>query len=378
MTPNDFRALFPSAAKCIHLNHAGTAPIAAPIAEAVQVVCAELMSADSLTAYIHHNDRQEALRERLARMANVSPKTLAFVRNTSHAISIVAQAIPFQAGDSIVLPRMEYPANVYPWMGQEVRGATVRLVESRESGQVVEEDLMAACDASTRVMAVSWVQWTTGQKLDLQKLGTFCRAKGILLAVDIVQGFGALRIDLTNLPVDFAAFGCHKWLLAPGGIGGLYVREEVFPTLLPTNLGWNSVQNPMDWDNLHYDRLRDTPKRFEEGTPALLATAALLKSVELLETVGFERVEERVLALAQHTHRLLQDRGVIVVSPTVGERRSGIVAFRHPSLPHEEILEIWAKQRVVAAERGGNLRFSPHVYNTEEEIAEAVATIPTG
>jgi selenocysteine lyase/cysteine desulfurase len=214
--------------------------------------------------------------------------------------------------------------------------------------------------------------------LDLQKLGTFCRAKGILLAVDIVQGFGALRIDLTNLPVDFAAFGCHKWLLAPGGIGGLYVREEVFPTLLPTNLGWNSVQNPMDWDNLHYDRLRDTPKRFEEGTPALLATAALLKSVELLETVGFERVEERVLALAQHTHRLLQDRGVIVVSPTVGERRSGIVAFRHPSLPHEEILEIWAKQRVVAAERGGNLRFSPHVYNTEEEIAEAVATIPTG
>ncbi|GAB4455862.1 MAG: aminotransferase class V-fold PLP-dependent enzyme [Armatimonadaceae bacterium] len=372
----EFRALFPSAAKSIHLNHAGTSPIAVPVADAVQAVCAELMSEDSVQAYFSHNRRQEALREALGRMMNVPSQTLAFVRNTSHAISVAAQSIPFRDGENIVVSGTEYPANVYPWMAQETRGVQTRVVPPGENAWVSEDDLIAACDSSTRVLAVSCVQWTTGQRMDLVKLGTFCRERGILLAADIVQGLGALRIDLTSLPVDLASFGCHKWLLSPGGLGGLYVRADIFPTLLPTNIGWNSVEKAIEWERLHYDELREDSRRFEEGTPSLLATAALQKSVELLEAVGFDTVNDRVLSLSETAHRLLTERGMNVLTSPDPARRTGIVAFRHPRRTNADVLEALAAQKIIAVERGGNLRFSPHAYNTEVELETAVKALP--
>jgi cysteine desulfurase / selenocysteine lyase len=376
MTPEELRALFPHTSHCIHLNHAGTSPIARPVADAVQTVCAELMSDDPFTGYRNHEKRQRSLRAALGRMMDVAPETLAFTRNTSHSISIAAQAIPFQPGDRIVAPAIEYPANLYPWMARETSGATVHRVPAREDGLVAEDDLMAACDAATRVLAVSWVQWGTGQRLDLARLGAFCRERGILFAVDIVQGLGALCINLASLPVDIAAAGCHKWLLAPGGLGVLYVRPEVFPSLLPINIGWNSVQDSIQWERMHYDELKTTPERFEEGTPSLLATAALAASVRLLESVGFDAVNDRVLALAAHAHRLLTDRGMHVVTPTAPESRSGIVAFRHPRLANETVLDELTRRQIVAAVRCGSLRFAPHVYTTEPDIETAVAAIP--
>lgn len=376
MTCEEFRLLFPHTAHCIHLNHAGTSPIARPVADAVQGVCADLMSADPLQAYMGHLKRQHHLRDALGRMMQVAPETLAFTRNTSHSISIAAQAIPFQSGDTVVAPAVEYPANLYPWMAQETRGVTVRRVPSRENGLVAEEDLIAACDASTRVLAVSWVQWGTGQRLDLARLGAFCRERGILFAVDVVQGLGALRIDLSTLPVDIAAAGCHKWLLAPGGIGILYIRQEIFPILLPTNIGWNSVQDPIAWERMHYDELKTTPERFEEGTPSLLAAAALNASVDLLESVGFDCVNDRVLSLAAYAHDLLSARGMTVVTPTADEQRSGIVAFRHPHLTNETVLEELTRRSISIAVRYGNLRFSPHAYSNEADIETAVRAIP--
>jgi selenocysteine lyase/cysteine desulfurase len=376
VTVKELRALFPSAGKCIYLNHAGTSPIAAPVAEAVQAVCVELMSENGLIAYTNDLKRQQALRVALGRMMNVAPTTLGYVRNTSHGIAVAAQAIPFRPGDTVVLPAIEYPANVYPWMAQAHRGVTVRLIPPREDDLVEEDDLIAACDTSTRVLAMSWVQWGTGQRLDMARLGAFCRERGILLVADVVQGLGALRLDLSALPVDIATAGCHKWLLAPGGVGVLYVRPEVFPTLLPTNIGWNSVEKPFDWERLHYDDLKPTPDRFEEGTSSILAIAALRKSVELLEAVGFDAVNDRVLALADHARERVAARGMRLFSPSAPGTRSGIVAFRHPRRPNKEILDILAAANVIAAVRGGNVRFAPHAYNSVADIDTAVAAIP--
>lgn len=380
MTPLSFpelRALFPSAEKSIHLNHAGTSPVATPVADAVREVTDELTSENSFAAYVNHQKRQETLRSAFGRMMNVAPETLAFVRNTSHGISIAAQAIPFEPGDAVVVARNEYPANVYPWMAQAHRGVSVRLVEPREDGLVAEEDLIAACERSkARVLAVSWVQWGTGQKMDLARLGAFCRERGVLLVADVVQGLGALRIDLSALPVDFAAAGCHKWLLAPSGVGVLYVRPEVQRTLLPTNIGWNSVSDPIAWERLHYEELKTAADRYEEGSPNLLGVAALGASVELLERAGFDAINDRVLALADHARAALKGRGMRVVSPEGAGQRSGIVAFRHPSLSNEAAHEALTAAKVVCAVRCGNVRFAPHTYSTEDEIDRAVAAIP--
>jgi selenocysteine lyase/cysteine desulfurase len=376
MTPSELRALFPSAERCTHLNHAGTSPTSTPVADAVRQVTDELTSDDPFRAYVHHQKRQETLRAAFGRMMNVAPETLAFVRNTSHGIAIAAQAIPFRPGENVVVARTEYPANVYCWMAQAQRGVSVRLVDAREDGLIPEEDLMAACDGSTRVLAVSWVQWGTGQRMDLARLGAFCRERGILLVADVVQGLGALRLDLSALPVDFAAAGCHKWLLAPSGLGVLYVRPELQAGLLPTNIGWNSVSDPIDWERLHYDELKTAASRYEEGSPNLLGTAALNASVGLLERVGFDAVERRVLGLADHARAALRARGMRLMCPEGDGQKSGIVPFRHPRLSNEAVLKALEAEKVVVAVRCGSVRLSPHAYSTEAEIDRAVAAIP--
>lgn len=373
MTFEDLRASFPSAEKCIHLNHAGTSPIARPVADAVQATLADLMSENSLRAYIQQIQQQGMLRAALGRMMNVAPETLGFVRNTSHGLAIAADALPFAPGDNVVLPAVEYPANVYPWMAQAHRGVEVRRVPPRADDLVAPEDLFAACDGRTRVLAVSWVQWGTGQRLDLARLGAFCRERNIIFAVDLVQGLGALRPDLSL--VDVAASGCHKWLLAPGGLGVLYVRPDVLATLRPVNMGWNSVTDSTDWERIHFD-LRPGAARFEEGTFNLLGTAALGASVALLEEVGFDAVEERVLATADYARLRLTERGCRVVPLPDPGQRSGIVAFRHPTLPNDTVLAALSAQGVLAAVRGGNVRFAPHAYNTEEDVDRAVSAIP--
>jgi cysteine desulfurase/selenocysteine lyase len=379
MTFDEMRAQFPSAATSIHLNHAGTSPIARPVATATQAVLDELMSNDSFSGYRNHMKRETELRTGFGRMLNVAPKQLAFVRNTSHGLTVAAQAIPFQLGDTVVVAGNEYPANVYPWMAQAHRGVKVQLVAPREDGCVAEEDLIAAAEANqTRVLTVSWVQWGTGQRMDLARLGSFCRERGILFVVDAVQGLGALRLDLGNLPVDIAAAGCHKWLLAPGGLGVLYLREGLLPDLLPTNAGWNTVVNPIEWERLHFNELKPNADRYEEGTPSLLATAALGASIALLETVGVDAIEKRVLELAAYTRKLLTERGCCILSPEASAQQTGIIAFRHSTLSNETVLEAVAAQKVIAAVRCGNVRFAPHAYINETDIEKAVAAIPAG
>lgn len=378
MTPADLRALFPSTQKCIHLNHAGTSPIADPVADAVRDVLDELQSANPLSAYMNTFTRASDLRDIWGRMLRTAPNNLAVVKNTSHGLTIIAQGIAFRAGENVVVAASEYPSNVYPWLAQEGRGVQTRLVPPQTDGYVSEADLEAACDADTRVLAVSWVQWGTGQRMDLARLGAFCVSRDIHLVVDAVQGFGALRLDLSAFPgVSFATGGGHKWLLAPGGVGFLYVREGLLETLLPNNVGWNWVANPMAWEASEWHTPKPSVARFEEGTPNVTGIAGMLASMRLLEAVGTDAVEARILTLADHTRRCLAERGMSVVAPHGAESRSGIVAFRHPTVPNDAVeAALGEAARVVCAVRCGNVRFAPHVYSTEAEIDTAVVAIP--
>ncbi|MBC7808590.1 MAG: aminotransferase class V-fold PLP-dependent enzyme [Akkermansiaceae bacterium] len=377
MTSAELRLLFPSAQKSIHLNHAGTSPIATPVAEAVQAVLAELQSENPLTAYMNAMKHADMLRDVWGRMLRTSPDNLAVVKNTSHGLTIIAQGIPFRTGENVVVAANEYPSNVYPWLAQETRGVQTRLVAPRAEGDVAEDDLESACDENTRVLAVSWVQWGTGQRMDLARLGVFCGARNILLVVDAVQGFGALRLDLSRLPgLAFATGGGHKWLLSPGGVGFLYVRPDLLETMLPNNVGWNWVAKPMAWEASEWGTPKATTARFEEGTPNVLGLAGMVASMNLLESVGTDAVESRVLELASHTRRRLIERDMHVVSPHGTEARSGIVAFRHPTVANDAVEAKLAESKVICAVRCGNVRFAPHVYSTESDIDTAVAAIP--
>ena len=366
MTCSELRDLFPSARRCIHLNHAGLSPIALPVRDAVLSAAQSLLETDdTVAAYMEHLEREKNLRAVLGRMMGVEPATLGFVRNTSHGLTIAAQALPLKPGDTVVCMKTDYPSTVYPWQALAYRGIETVLAEPSE------DSLLEACESpSVRVLCASWIHWGTGAALDLERVGKVCRERGITFVADLVQGLGALRPNLAF--VDIAAAGCHKWLLAPAGIGVLYVRPEILPTLLPTNVGWNWVEKPMEWERLQFDRPKDGTARFEEGSPGFLATAGLLASANLLESVGSDAVEERVIALASHARAALTGAGMQVAGETAA---SGIVGFRHPSLSNEQTLAALEAGGIRAAVRAGWTRLSPHAYSTEDDIDRAAATL---
>ncbi|WP_395088694.1 aminotransferase class V-fold PLP-dependent enzyme [Armatimonas sp.] len=373
MTLAEFRAQFPSVENGVHLNHAGMGPIPTGAATAVGQALTELAHGDGMMAFRAHLKRQQRVREALARLMNVATEGVALVRNTSHGLTIAAQAIPFRPGENVVVGACEYPSVVYPWQAQASRGVETRIVACATTNDLLSEDaLIAACDENTRALAVSWVQWGTGQRMDLEKLGAFCKARGIWFVVDVIQGLGALECDLTACGADIAAGGCHKWLLAPAGIGPLYIKPERLGELLPTNVGWNWVNNPFNWDRLRFEDMRLRADRFEEGSPAILATAALDVSLALLESVGMGEIERAVLASATRLRQLLRGRGM-EVCPTDGH--SGIVAFRHPRYTNDDVLAHLDAHGVWGAVRCGWVRFSPHAYHQADELESAVALL---
>ena len=372
MTLTELRAQFPSTRNGVHLNHAGMGPIPCVASEAVAEALTELAHGDGMAAFRAHLTRQTRLRERLARLMHVAPEGVALVRNTSHGLAIAAQAIPFEAGEIVVVGECEYPSVVYPWQAQAVRGVETRLVACPD-GLLSEDALMAACDHKTRVLAVSWVQWGTGQCMDLKTLGEFCKDRGIWFVVDIIQGLGALECDLAACGADIAAGGSHKWLLAPAGIGPLYIKPERLGELLPTNVGWNWVNNPFVWDRLRFEDARPRADRFEEGSPAILATAALDASLGLLEAVGMPQIERAIRESAEALRSLLREKG-LEVCPTDGH--SGIVAFRHRQLPNDVVLAALEAQTIWAAVRCGWVRFAPHAYTNGDDRQRAQSALP--
>ena len=372
MTLTEFRAQFPSVENGVHLNHAGMGPIPTGVAKAVGQALGELAHGDGMMAFRAHLKRQQRVREALARLMNVAAEGVALVRNTSHGLTIAAQAIPFRPGENVVVGACEYPSVVYPWQAQASRGVETRIVACSPNDLLSEDALIAACDENTRALAVSWVQWGTGQRMELEKLGAFCEARGIWFVVDVIQGLGALECDLTACGADIAAGGCHKWLLAPAGIGPLYIKPERLGELLPTNVGWNWVNDPFNWDRLRFEDMRLRADRFEEGSPAILATAALDVSLGLLESVGMGAIERAVLASATRLRLLLRARGM-EVCPTDGH--SGIVAFRHPQYTNDDVLAHLDTHGVWGAVRCGWVRFSPHAYHQADELKRAVALI---
>ena len=173
-------------------------------------------------------------------LINADRDEIAFINSTTQGIGLIAEGFPWRDGDNVVTAADEYPSNLFPWMNLASRGVDVRQVPSRD-GRIWLEDLVAAIDRSTRVLAISHVEFATGFRNDLDALAEICQARGVALFVDAIQGLGPHRIDVRQTPIDFLAADGHKWLLGPEGAGFLFVRRDWIDRLRPIGVGWHSV-----------------------------------------------------------------------------------------------------------------------------------------
>ncbi|MEP7011146.1 MAG: aminotransferase class V-fold PLP-dependent enzyme [Acidobacteriota bacterium] len=374
-----FRSEMPVAGRYVYLNHAAIGPL--PRRSAARVAdLARVISETGDRRWPERNQEIERVRSLAARLIGArDPHEVAFVENTSTALSLVAEGIDWRPGDNVVGAEGEFPSNAYPWMNVAARPAIE--VEYRQApernGRIDPEDLLARIDGRTRLLALSSVQYATGFRSDLARLGAACRERGALFVVDAIQSLGALAVDVEALGIDVLAAAAHKWLLGPEGIGLLYVSDRAIDRLRPTRAGWRSTRSLYDWSRLDLT-FAEGAKRFECGTINGFGIAGLGGSLEILLEAGPEAIERRILALAERTAAGFEAAGLTLAAPR-GEafraEASGIVAGTHPRRSAEELAEALAERGIVVSARAGRLRAAPHFYNSEAEIDRFAAIL---
>lgn len=358
------RSHFPITSAWTYLNHASMGPAPIQLAEKIRELYEARLTRDVTEE--HDLDCNEEVRKKVARLIGAVPEEIAFCGNTSEGIIRAVDAIPFDPGDNVVIPDQEFPANVYPWLSLRRRGVQIRFVSVPRDWYRLEY-LQKACDNRTKVVAVSWVNFMNGFRVDLRNLFEFCQDRGILLCVDGMQGVGSMHLDLKETPVDMLAFHTVKWLCGPFGVGVFYCSRRVQKTLKSGLLGWRSVQRQGLEDLLDHNLPAfETARRFEWGSPNATAISAFGATLDLFLTIGTKAIQERILSFGEVLSRGLTQRGLEVTSCLENQHRSGISTF---ALDHaDEFVRACREQRIAVALRRGTVRLSPHFYNNEEDL----------
>lgn len=371
------RAEFPWTQRgdAIYLNNASTGPLprrtVATLAEWAALRAEPFRISDALIF-----ETLARTRRRCAELIGASPAEIALFTNTSYGINLAARALPLAPGDVVLTFDREFPANVYPWMALEADGISLVRIPT-VNGLPDEDTLLLALDRpGVRAVSVSWVQFATGYRADLARIGRACRERAIYFVVDAMQGLGPLTLDVEACHIDVLACGGQKWLLAPWGSGFAYVRAGLIPELEPKAVGWMAVKGPDDFSRLTDYQLvwRSDARRFEVLTVPVQDLAGLSASLELLFELGPDAVATHAASLADHIvdwARLRDD--IRLVTPAEPSRRAAIVAVAPPD-PQV------ASERLTAAGiahsfREGAIRLSPHLYNTLSEIDRALEVL---
>jgi selenocysteine lyase/cysteine desulfurase len=310
-----------------------------------------------------------------ARLLNADPAEIAFTKNTSEGISFVANGLGWSISDNVVITDVEFPANVYPWMNLKDRWVQVKFAAEDDAGRIPFEKIEKLVDDKTKVISVSFVEFTSGFRNDLKSIANLCKKRGVVFVVDGIQGLGALELDVKKIGVDFLSADGHKWLLSPEGIGIFYARDRSLEKLTVREVGWASVVDKENYLDYNFT-LRPDASRFECGSLNTLGIYGLMGSLELILEIGIKEIEERVLDLTDHLVNGLENKGYKIFSSRRKGERSGIVSFysEHQDLASiRNTLKSWG---IIVNLRDGRIRVSPHFYNTHEEIDRLLRHLP--
>ncbi len=363
------RKLCPITDKWAYFDHAAVAPLPQPAREAVLQWLDEA-TYDGDTVWPRWAKCIEKTRNAAALMLGATTDEIALIPNTTSGLSLIAEGLPWVAGENVVTLANEFPSNLYPWMNLATRGIETRRVEV-ERGRVDLERLLAACDPQTRVIAVSWVGYASGWRLDVAELVQAAHARGILVCLDAIQGLGVFPLNVRTTAVDFVAADGHKWQLGPEGAGLLYIRREHLDMLRPWGVGWNSVVHAYDFAHIEF-RLKASAARYEGGSQNMVGLLAWGASLDMLTAFGLSAdqstIADRVLSITHLACERLAECGAVIHSHRDERHRSGIVSFEMPGRDAGELRRRCLEQHVVLSCREGRLRISPHAYVNSTDV----------
>jgi cysteine desulfurase / selenocysteine lyase len=371
-------SVFPVLNGVIYLDHAAVSPLPAPTANAMRRY---LDAWERFGSKAWGYETTFRVRRSAATLIGaISEEEVCVVPNTSTGLATVARGLQLGQGDSVVVPDMEFPANRFVWedLGQD--GANVAIVPHRPTLMVEDDDLIAAMRStfrrgSTNVLAVSHVQFATGQRHDVARLAQAAHELGGLICVDAIQSIGQMIIDVEAAGIDFAAADGHKWMLGPEGVGILYCRRNHLERLRPPVIGWLNMMDAASFSADHMILRRDA-RRFEAGCYNVGGVQGLAASLELLLAVGVGEIERRLGELSTVLREGALRAGFDVIGGQSRILTSGIVSLRptRGAMPND-IERLLEHRGIRIAVRKGLLRISPHYYNTTEQISQTLAAL---
>jgi selenocysteine lyase/cysteine desulfurase len=355
----------------VYLDCAAQGPFPRVTIRAVQEALELKKYPERITAE-HYFGLPERTREALAKLIGAKPAEIALGTGASDGVNAVARGLDWKPGDEIVLPAREFPANYYPWKHLERRGVVVRPVEPREGRFITADDLLAALGPKTRLVAASFVAFSSGNRIDVVQLAAGCRERGVLTFVDASQAAGAVAFNVHQLGCDFLTAAGYKWLFSPYGTGFFYVREELIERLEVGDIHWMNVEGAENFNRLPREgwKLAAGARRWDPPEAGnFLNYSAMRASVEFLLRVGVEHIERHAQGLCEYLiERLPRDR-MVLRSPREPARRGTFVCVAARTA--EKTAEQWEalrKRNVFVSLRDDALRIGPNLYNREWEM----------
>ena len=372
---DEIRRLFPAAQKYTYLNSAAFAPLPTV---SVRAVTSQLEDV-SLGGSINMDDWRETknrARNLAAEMLGVASENVAFMRNTSDGFSSVALGMDWKKGDNIVTFAGEFPANFYPWrvlrdeFGVEIRAC------AEKNGRIDADELTSLIDENTKLVSISAVQYSSGFRLDLERVGRAARKQDALFAVDIIQAFGVLPFDLPAQFIDIAAGASYKWLCSPEGCGIFYLGERALERVKRTCHGWQSVEKPWDFENTEQN-FKSNALAWETGMCGSALFYGLEQSLRLLHQTGVRKIAAYLEKLTDFLCEIMPTTRYEIVSSRAGGEKSQIVSIEPKNnLSSCQIAEHLRRENIIVSPRGNRVRIAPHFFNNFADIERLVENLP--
>jgi selenocysteine lyase/cysteine desulfurase len=360
---------FPVREHLIYLNHAGVTPLCRVAADAMKHLADDALGFGSF----HYDDwlaAYDGLREAAAKLVGGAARDIAMVKNTSEGLSTIALGFDWRAGDKIVAFEEEFPANYYPWKRLEKKGVEVAWLSVFDSLEKID-----AAARGARMLTISFVQYVSGYRSDLEALGEICRRRGCFFVVDAIQGLGAFPLDVHKAGIHALSSDGHKWLLGPEGCGILYIHPELRERVEPVEFGYTNVVRYTDYATRDMT-LRPDAGRYECGTLNTIGCYGLRAAIEFLLQVGVERIAPEVQSLGDRIAEGVVEKGYEVLGRRTPATGAGIVSFRKMGVDSAELVRKLTTRGIATANRGGWVRTSPHFYVSPEEIERVMEALP--
>jgi len=360
-----YRSWFPYLSTgMVWMNHAAVSPLSSRASDAVQNYLRRCQE-DEIDTFFSTLPVAAKTKTNLGRLIGAPPERIAFSGNTSDGLALLASGLSWKTGDRIILNDSEFPANVVPFLNLKRLGVEIDFIETHQ-GEITPDQIEKLITPRTKLVSLSFVQFLSGFRADLEAVGRLCKMHGIIFCVDAIQGLGAFPINVARMKIDFLACGGPKWLMGLLGLGFIYVSDEMQERIHQSYAGWMSNKDYFgEFFNYRTD-FDPTARRYENGTQNLVGIVALSESTTTLLEVGIEHIGAHLFELTDKIIAAADDAGFDIITPRDRNKRAGIVTFKCAN--GEELFSSLKKENFIVSLREGFIRVSPHFYNSLHEV----------